>query len=190
MVCCHLLGRDDEALHDVREGRKMFPEAADLLFEEGVLLMEKGALRDAQVNFEAILKLPPQKNYVGTDANMTGNRTRYNLALVYRGLGMPEKAAEQLLHILELTPEYGPAWLAVLEVYLGQKRMPDCERLLKRLEGKPFAEEIAPALHARMAVAKGDLVGAANPGGGRGPVAEGSVATELSGGHAAAADQG
>jgi glycosyltransferase involved in cell wall biosynthesis len=156
----NLLGRGDEALQHCREGKKLFPQSADLLFQEGVLLIARGAWADVRDSFERILELPPKRNYVGTDANMTGYRTRHNLALAYRNLGLSNKAEEQWLLLLEQTPEFGPAWLALVELYLEQNRQDKTDALLQRLDDKSYRATILPALQARLTLARSDLPGA------------------------------
>jgi glycosyltransferase involved in cell wall biosynthesis len=157
---CHILGRDEESLSYCREGKKQFPRAAGLWFHEGVLLMARGDLAGARHAFETILELPAQGNYVGTDARLAGCRTRHNLAFVYSRLGLAPKAEEQWLLALDQTPEFEPAWLALVELYLEQKRQLEAEALLLRLEGKPYQGAIWPALEARLRLDRGDIPGA------------------------------
>jgi glycosyltransferase involved in cell wall biosynthesis len=157
---CHLLGRDEEALGYCREGKKQFPWAAGLWFHEGILLLARGDLAGARRAFETILELPAQGNYVATDAILAGCRTRHNLAFVYRRLGLAAKAEEQWLLALNQTPEFEPAWLALVELYLEHKRHQEAEALLLRLEGKPYEGAIRPALEARLRLARRDLPGA------------------------------
>ncbi len=53
-----------------------------------------------------------------------------------------------------------PPWLALVELYLEQKRQPEAEALLKRVECTPYGETIGPALQARLVLAKKDVAGA------------------------------
>ena len=160
MAACQQLGRDDEALRFGREGKKLFPAAADLLFQEGVLLLGREDWNGARQNFEKILQVAPKKSYVGVDSNMAGFRTRHNLAMAYRSLDLPTKAEEQWLVILKETPHFGPAWLALLELYLQQNRQSAMDGLMQRLEARPERDGILPALQARQKLARQDLAGA------------------------------
>jgi glycosyltransferase involved in cell wall biosynthesis len=155
-----LLGRDDESLRTCREGKRLFPNAADNYFQEGVLLLGRGDLHGARDCFESILELPLQRNYVGMDPELPKARARHNLAIVYRRLGLEQKAEEQLDLILELSPQFEPGWLALLELYLEQKRQSDAQELLKRLSRNPARSTIEPALLARLSVFKRDIAGA------------------------------
>jgi predicted Zn-dependent protease len=102
----------------------------------------------------------PKRHYIGVDAEMTGFRTRHNLALVYRRLNLADKAEEQLLAIIDEAPHFGPAWLALVELYLDQKRESAAEVLPRRLEGRAYRDTILPALQARLALGRGNLAGA------------------------------
>ena len=165
---CHLLARDDEALRHCRLGKKQFPKAVDLWFQEGVLLLAKGDLAGARESFETILELPRQGNYVGMDPELSGSRTRHNLAFIYRKLAkkgsdpqdLLKKAEEQWLSVLEKSPQFEPVWLALAELYLEQTRRPEAEALLPRLAGNPSRPTIEPALKARLTLAKRDIAGA------------------------------
>jgi glycosyltransferase involved in cell wall biosynthesis len=153
----HLLGRDEEALCHCREGKKLFPKAGEIWFQEGVLLLTKGDLKEARHCFETILQLPRKGSYVGTDPELAAGRTRHNLAFICRKLGLKKKAEEQWLLAIEQSPHFEPPWLALLELYLEQKRQADAEGLLLRLHDNPSRKTIEPTLLARLAMAKRDI---------------------------------
>ncbi len=106
---CHILGRDEEALEHCREGRKRFPQSADIWFQEGILHLAQDDLPGARHCFETILKLPSQGTYVGLDPDLPGSRTRHNLAFVCRRLGLRQQSEEQWLLAIEQTPRFEPA---------------------------------------------------------------------------------
>jgi tetratricopeptide (TPR) repeat protein len=154
------LGRNDEALRYCREGKQRFPEEAELWFEEGSFLLAHGELAMARLCFERILGLHSRRNYVGVDASLCSSHTRHNLALIYRGLKMPRQAEEQWRIVTQQTPEFGSAWMGLVETYLDQHRQSDLDALLLSLQGSSFGLTILPALQARVALAKGDYAGA------------------------------
>jgi tetratricopeptide (TPR) repeat protein len=157
---CHLMGQLDEAIGYCREGKEQFPQAVDLWFHEGVLLLAKNDLAASKECFETILGMPRQGSYVGMDAELAGSRTRHNLGFVYRKLGMHKNAEEQWLAGLKQAPHFEPPWLALLELYIEQNRMDEARSLPKRLEGKTYRDAILPALEARLILAKGEIPGA------------------------------
>ena len=151
---CQLLGRDDESLRYCREGKNEFPQAAELWFHEGTLLLARNDFAGARHCFESILELPQQGQYVGMDANLVGCRTRHNLAYIYRRMGLAQRAEEEWLRTITLNPQFEAAWLGLVELYLEQKRNQDAEKLLARLEGKAYRDWILPGLEARLLLAE------------------------------------
>lgn len=122
--------------------------------------MGRGDWPSACRSFETVLNLRPKRHYTGVDAEMTGFRTRHNLAIVYRHLNLPDKAEHQLRTIIEQSPQFGPAWLALVELYIEQNRLEDASAVPRRLEHSAHRDLIMPAVQARLAMARGDVGGA------------------------------
>ena len=163
--CCQVLGRDEEALRYCREGKQQFPEAPSLWFHEGMLLLARGDLAGARHAFETILKLPPQGNYSGVDARLTGCRTRHNLGFIYRRLGLVKEAEEQWRLAIGQTPDFEPPWLALVELYLEQKRHLEAEAALlvdPVWKASPIVRRSTQQLRsATLTLGRGDVAGAA-----------------------------
>ena len=137
----------------------IFPQAPGLWFQEGILLLARGDLAGSRQCFEAVLRLPDQCNYFGVDANLD-SRARHNLAFVLRQLGLPAEAEAHWQVTIGQTPEFEPAWLALLELLLEHDRRADAEALLLKLEGKVYRDAIWPGIAARLMLARGDVGGA------------------------------
>jgi tetratricopeptide (TPR) repeat protein len=104
--------------------------------------------------------VPKQENYVGIDSYLTGSRTHHNLGFIDRQLKRLKQAEEQWLLAIQETPQFEAPWLALVELYLEQKRHREIKELSERLAGKPYCNAILPALEARVTLSQGDAAGA------------------------------
>jgi GT2 family glycosyltransferase/Tfp pilus assembly protein PilF len=134
------LKRSDDALAVCREGLQKFPDDAELLYEEGLLLRDRGELAGAEKSWQQVLDMPRGQYFASEEVGLRGFRTRQFLAEVYRAQERFLEAEVQWRTALNERPDFEPAWVCLGELYLTQARWPDLEYLLDRLE----REKVSP----------------------------------------------
>jgi tetratricopeptide (TPR) repeat protein len=129
----HLNHRED-ALAVCRDGLKRFPQDAELLCEEGLLLRDQGDLRGAERSWLNLLGAQRGQYFASEEVGLRGFRTRQLMAEIYRAQERWVEAEIQWRAALTERAALEPAWLGLSELYLRQKRGPDLEYLLEKLE--------------------------------------------------------
>ncbi len=150
------LGKLDEGIAFCREGKRHFPNDAELWFEQGLLHKAKKDAAAAQECFERILNLPVRPNYVGTDAGLRGHLTRHHLALTLIEQKRPADAEEQWRKAVKEAPLFGPGWLGLAEICLEQRRFGEVDKMIARLGNEPQAGPIVSVVRARVCLAHGE----------------------------------
>jgi tetratricopeptide (TPR) repeat protein len=125
----------EDAARVCREGRQRFPEDAELLFQESLVLREQGDLAGAEQCLIRLLQTRPGLCLSTEDAGLRGYKARHNLAVVYRLQGRVAEAEAQWREALKERPDFELAWLALTELYLEQGRADEVLREVSRLEG-------------------------------------------------------
>ncbi|MCI0377860.1 MAG: glycosyltransferase, partial [Gemmataceae bacterium] len=139
----------DEALAMCREGLKKFPDDAELLFEEGVLLRDRDDLLGAEQSWLRLLETPRGQYFASEEVGLRGFRTRQFLAEIYRAQERCLEAEVQWRAALKERLDFEPAWMNLAELYLKQARGPDLEYLLEELEKAGLARAKVGWLRAR-----------------------------------------
>jgi tetratricopeptide (TPR) repeat protein len=150
------LGQIDEGLRYCREGKERYPEDAELWFEEGLLCQGRNDAAGAQRCFERILEMPARPCFAGIDAGLRGHLARHHLALAYRVQGRPADAERLWRAETEQSPNFGPAWLGLAEVFLDQKQTDKVQVTIDRLDRDPPSQAIASVLRARLFLYEGN----------------------------------
>jgi glycosyltransferase involved in cell wall biosynthesis len=133
---CHRnLGRPDEALKVCQQGLARFPDDAELLLEEGMMLRDKGDLAGAEQSWLKLLAPRQGKYFASEEVGLRGFRTRQLLTEIYARQERWREAEVQCRAALAERPEFEPAWLGLAEIFLRQNRRNDLEELLERVEG-------------------------------------------------------
>ena len=127
-------GSIEEALPICRDGLKRFPDDAELLLEEGLMLREKGDLAGAEHSWSRILEPRQGKYFSSEEVGLRGYRTRQLLAEVLVRQARWLESEIQWRVALDERIDFEPAWLGLAELYLQQSRWNDLEELLARLE--------------------------------------------------------
>jgi tetratricopeptide (TPR) repeat protein len=143
------LGQEREALAACRAGRARCPDDAELLFLEGQMLRERGNFSGAESCWRQFLQLKPAAHFASVDAGLHGNKTRYHLGQLYQQQGCIGEAENQWRAIVATQPRFGPAWQALAELYVTQKRWPELETAITALEAEPCSAVAALVLRAR-----------------------------------------
>jgi GT2 family glycosyltransferase/tetratricopeptide (TPR) repeat protein len=158
IVQCHRqLGQAGEARAAWRAGRALYPEDAELLFQEGLLRHEEGDGAGAEAAWLRLLGTEERPHFASVDTGLRGYKARHNVALLYREQGRHREAEAQWQAALAEQPDFLPALLGLAELYLVQQRWPELDRACERLPDlAPWAAE-AGVLRARGHLARGEM---------------------------------
>jgi glycosyltransferase involved in cell wall biosynthesis/SAM-dependent methyltransferase len=158
--CHNQLGQKTQALAACRQGRALFPDDAELLFQEGLILQGLGDSLGAVERWEQVLRCPPGQHFASVHAGIRGYLTRQNLAAVYQTLGRFPEAERHYQAILEEQPDYQTAWLGLGELYLAQARWHELSGLEERLGGDAEGKFQARLLRGRGLLAQKEFAAA------------------------------
>jgi tetratricopeptide (TPR) repeat protein len=135
IVECHRkLRQPAEALAACREGRRLYPEDAQLLFLESVLLNEQGDIAGAEACLLRLVSGNEGPHFASAAEGLRGHLARHNLAVMYQEQGRDAEAEAQWKAVLVEQPAYGPGWLGLGDMYLRQKRWAELDELLGEAE--------------------------------------------------------
>src|SRR5262249_11311434 len=138
IVQCHNhLGQGTEVLAACREGRAVYPNDPELVFQEGVVRRGLGATAGAIGCWEQVLRIPPGPHLASINPGIRGYLTRHNLAVAFQDLKRHKEAEAQWRTILAERPDYEPATLGLGELYLASKRWAELEAVAESVECLP-----------------------------------------------------
>jgi len=150
-------GQAQEALRVCQEGRNIYPDDAELLFNEALAWQQAGDLGEAERSFLRLLSLKPQGDYLASvDVGIFSYKARHNLGAVYEQRGKTEEAEACWRQVLAEEPGFRPGWLALGELLINQGRRQELEMLVQQAESS--GEGIGHLLRGRMAMRSGDLI--------------------------------
>ena len=152
--CLRTQGQLKEALAACLEGRRLYPDDAELLFSEALLRRDQQDLDGAAVCLHQLLNSKPAAHFASVDAGLRGYKARQNLGVVYRQQGKVAEAERQWQAVLAERPDFVPAGLALGELYLTQERWTDLQATAQRLEAQPQSRMEAAVLRARAELAQ------------------------------------
>jgi glycosyltransferase involved in cell wall biosynthesis/predicted Zn-dependent protease len=142
-------GQKQEALATCQEGRRLYPDDVELLFQEGVVRRELNDRAGALACYERLLATPPGQYFASVDTGLSGYLARCNLAELYRAEGREAGAETQWRAALAERPDFRPAWLELGDLLIRQGRWREVEDVLARLRSDPEGAEDAAVLQAR-----------------------------------------
>jgi tetratricopeptide (TPR) repeat protein len=150
IVQCHRrLGQEAEALAACREGRAVYPEDVELLFQEGLALRAVGDRPGAEASLRRLLEAREGDHFASVDPGLRGYKARHNLAVLCHEQGRAAEAEAQWRAAVAERPDFTPAWVGLGELYLAQDRWADLEPAAHHLETTPAGAEEAALLRAR-----------------------------------------
>ncbi len=135
--CHRRLNQPEEALRVCQTGRKTFPTDPELLFVEAELRTERGEHAEAEQCLRALLQSQDAEYFGVVDAGLRSHKARHNLALALMRQGKHQEAEAEWQTALQECPGFVPAWVALGELYLTQKRRKDLDRVVNHLEALP-----------------------------------------------------
>ena len=148
------LGQPSEALAACQAGRRLYPDDAELLFQEGLLLREQGDRAAAEARFVRLLERPEGGHFGSVDAGLRGYKARHNLAVLCHEQGRGPEAEALWRRAVAEQPDFAPAWLGLGELFLAQGRWPEAEEAAARLADGPALPTEAAVLRARVCLAR------------------------------------
>jgi glycosyltransferase involved in cell wall biosynthesis/tetratricopeptide (TPR) repeat protein len=122
--CHRQLGQADLALAACRKGLEFYPEDVELLFQEGLVLRERGERAAAKACWSLLLRPQPAEHFASIDTGLCGYKARHNLALVCLEDGNLTEAEAHWRAALAEQPSFAPARLGLGEV---SRRRGHCE---------------------------------------------------------------
>ncbi len=131
------LDRYDDAWRACQEGRRHYPQDAELLFREGVLHHHFGRLREAEQAYLAVLAGRDPRHFSSVDRGIQGFKTRHNLALVYEDMGELGRAENQWQQVVREVPAYRLGWRGLGEILLRQGKVESAVQLAERMTADP-----------------------------------------------------
>jgi glycosyltransferase involved in cell wall biosynthesis len=143
------LGSPEEALKACQEGLKRFPDDAELLLEEGLMLRDRGDLAGAELSWSRLFEPRQGKYFSSEEVGLRGFRTRQLLAEVFARQERWAEAEIQWRAALDERLDFELAWQGLADLYLRLGRWPDLEELLQKLEGQGVAQPRVGWLRAR-----------------------------------------
>jgi glycosyltransferase involved in cell wall biosynthesis/tetratricopeptide (TPR) repeat protein len=155
--CHRQLGQPGEALIACREGRTHYPDDAELLFVEAILLRERGELAAAEACLRLLLSVKTDGHFASIDAGLKGYKTRQNLAVLCQQQGRYEEAESFYRQVIEEQPAFLPALVGLADLCLLQKRWSEVEVLAARLNSSRSGVYEGSLLTARLRLALGQF---------------------------------
>ena len=133
MQCHRQLGQPAEALAVCQAGRRLYPDDATLLFQEALLHRDLGDRPNAEASLR-LLETNERPHFASVAEGLRGHRARHNLAIVYREQGRLAEAEAQWNAALDEEPGFMSSLVGLGELYLGQGRLHDLDRVIAGLE--------------------------------------------------------
>ena len=150
LVECHIrLGNVERALEVCRQGRRICPDDAEILFHEGTLHLDQDNLTAAESSFVALLERQPGLYFASMDPALYGYISRHCLGNVYHKQGRLAQAEQQWHKVLAERPDYTPALLALGELYLEQGQWSKLDDMIAGLERVPGGKVESAILRAK-----------------------------------------
>jgi tetratricopeptide (TPR) repeat protein len=150
IVQCHRQqGKTAEAAAACRDGRALYPEDAELLYQEALVRREQGDLPGAEEALLRLLGTEEQAHFASIDVGLRGHKARHNLAVVYREQGRAAEAEAQWRAAVAAAADFVPARVGLAELYLEQQRWADFDEAVARVEALPQGALDAGVLRAR-----------------------------------------
>lgn len=140
------LGQADQAWRVCQDGRRQFPEDAELLFRAAMLHHDAGRLEPAARGYRAVLAAREARHFQSLDLGLVGFKARHNLARVLEDMGDLAGARREWETVTRLRPVYRAGWRGLGELLLKAADEAGLEDLLRRLQDDPDLDR--PALRA------------------------------------------
>jgi glycosyltransferase involved in cell wall biosynthesis len=158
--CHNNLGEPREAVAACVQGRSVYPDDIEVLFQEGIALRRLRDIYGAIARWEQVLATPQAEYYASINVGIRGYITRQNLAMAYQELGRTADAQMHWRQALEECPGYEPAWNGLGDSYLAQAQWAELETLAVHIECQPAGKLAAALLRGREMLARREFAAA------------------------------
>jgi tetratricopeptide (TPR) repeat protein len=152
--CHNQLRQHREAVAACLQGKAVYPDDVEILFQEALALRNLRDVHGAVERWEQILTTPRGAYLASLNVGIRGYLTRYNLATAYQDLGRFADAEAQWKAILQERPDFQTALFGLAGLYLLQKRWAVVEDLARQLESWPEGKLEAGLLRGRVVLAQ------------------------------------
>lgn len=157
LICAYTkLGEHLHAWQACEEGRKLFPDDAELAFRQGMLAYEMGRLEDSKECYLVALRGESVRHFSSMDRGVCSFKARHNLALVYRELGRPDLAEIQCRQAVWESPKYHPTRRLLIDMLLAQHKLSTAELAIEQAGEIGDCEADASIFRANVAELRGD----------------------------------
>jgi tetratricopeptide (TPR) repeat protein len=147
-------GQHEAAWSVCRNGRRLVPDNAELLFLEGELLQHFQKFSDAESAFLALLAQSQQSYLAGFDPSIHGFRARHQLAVVLARQDRYDEAETHWRRVIEEAPGFTPAWQGLLDLLLLRGKTKLIRELTDRMIDLPETRGLAHLWRSRLAETK------------------------------------
>lgn len=134
-------GECDAALAVNQEGRRYYPDDAELLFQASQIYQRLDRLDEAYQALERLISGQEDPHFRSVDTGLRTYRGRHELALVIRRMGDAARTAQMLHEVTTDFPHYLPAKLDLVETLCILGRRDEAQRLLTTIPKMPAIEE-------------------------------------------------
>lgn len=128
------LGQAGEALRTCSNGRKIYPEDAELLFLESVLLRQSGDNQSAEERLHRLIDGSESAHFASVDVGLRGFKARHNLAIICMEQNRIAEAENHWLAALNDEPAFIPAQAGLGRLYAQTKNTPKLEKHAQLIE--------------------------------------------------------
>ncbi len=122
-------GQRKEALAACAEGLARYPDDAELLFHQAMLLREGEDVTAAKAALQRLLQSRPGEYFDMVDVGLRGYKARHQLASIHLAEGELAEAEALWRAALVEQPNFSPAWEGLGELFLRQRRWPELEEV-------------------------------------------------------------
>lgn len=157
--CHRQLGQHAEALAACGEGRRYYPDDAEILFQESLARCEQRDYAGAEACLLKLLTTREGDHFASVAVGLRGHKARSLLANLYQEQGRAAEAEAQWKAAAAEAPGFAPAWQGLAELYLGQSRWTELNEAAEKLAAAGGELETA-VLRARGHLAQKDFTGA------------------------------
>lgn len=161
MECHRQLGRPDVAMAACQDGRRIYPDDAQLLFQEAHLRINGRDLQGAEQCLLRLIQGTDEPRFASTATDLRGYKAQHLLAVVYCDQGRPFEAEALFRTVLDAEPTFTGAWLGLAELQLGQGQFTELETLIEKSKATGTADGSAVVvMEARLLLARKEFVAA------------------------------
>jgi tetratricopeptide (TPR) repeat protein len=155
LVECHKgLGDMDKALALCRRGRRLYPDDAEIIFEEGCLHLTQGNLPAAESLFIQLVETKAGTYFASVDPALHGYKSRHCLGEVYHKQRRYALAESQWRAVLAERADYLPTLMGLGELYLTQEEWEKVDEMVHRLATMPAGQVESTILRAQKHMAR------------------------------------